>query len=104
MKIKPEDIRKIAKAFYDLTVNKYRLYVIKENGYYDMDLMIEPEDGIDELVEKSLLAALNSVLSEHKPEILPPTKAVKLITYEGDAKINPCANDILWADSTKREQ
>jgi len=105
MRIKPEDLRKIAEIFYSLTVNKYKIYAVKVHGTHDMDLSKEANAGIDQLIEKSLMAAINSVLSNQKPEILPPSKKVKLLTYEGKGKkFNPCANDLLWAESTKRVQ
>ena len=105
MRLKPEDLRKIAKVFYDLTIHKYKLYVVRENGVYDMDLQNPPRDGIDELIEKSLMAAINSILANQKPEILPPTKETKLLTYSGNGKsFSPYANDYLWSLSSKTEQ
>lgn len=105
MRLKPEDLRKIAKIFHDLTVNKYKLYAIKVGGLHEMDLTKIPIEGLDQLLERSLMAAINTVLTKHKPEPLPPTEDVKLLTYSGKGKkFNPHANDYLWAMTSKRTQ
>ena len=105
MRLKPEDLRKIAQIFYELTINKYKIYVVQENGVYDMDLTKMPQDGIDQLIEKSLLAAFNSVISKQVPEPLPPTVQVKTATFSGSGRqFSPYANEYLWSISSKTEQ
>lgn len=97
--LKPEHIQRIAKLFAELTNNKHRLKVMGLDGIYEKDLTCTSDKGMDQLIERSLLAAINTVIRQ------PNTRSVKqMIVLDYTKEIKPECNEYMASLVSKKMQ
>lgn len=100
--MKPKDIKKVAQQFHELTLYKYKLAIISNNEEYIFDLRHDPEEGIDELLQRTLSASLNI---EDVKMLPPPPEPKKSSWWDVMEDVNdPCCNRLLWKSTLKISQ
>lgn len=102
MRLTDKDMIKFAKIFKELCNGKYKLAVITtEEDDYLYDLLGPTGDGFDFLVQKTIMASINTVLQD---EMLKKEAPHLLEEHSSYSDIPAHNNAFLWGTISKKPQ
>ena len=117
--MKDGDLALILQVFKNLCLNKYRI-VLKDNsdetGQTEIDLSTMAEGGVTELLKRTLLTAINTVIHEKSAIEPKPVPLLTLTKPKPEAEVLPAedkdkkkkmsvhGNAVMWDTITKTRQ